>query len=342
MKNKLKLFAAFLAVSGIAFADVALSETISVSGFVDMSYSDGEGESTVGIDQVEVDFSIDNGSPVTARINVQYEDGENQTEIEEAYVTYAIDPNSSFMFGRFESNLFFDASEPTGLYQVSTAYSSGDIDLVQDIYDLGDQGIRYNYNGMNNSFTLSLVDNGDSKIADGQNTPDDTDGDYSIEATYGMQFTDQFAGFLGARMYESEAADTDDGELWNAYVTYEVNQWLFAAEYLHYDGPIFSTVQFMVDEDLRTADIADGDLYQLMANYSYNDKNSVTFRYSKMDTQLTDSVNDDTTDVEGDKWTIAHNAALADNLAVIAEFSRLDLEAADDADEFAVELLYSF
>ncbi len=338
MKNKLKLFAAFLAVSGIAFADVALSETISVSGFVDMSYSDGEGESTVGIDQVEVDFSIDNGSPVTARINVQYEDGENQTEIEEAYVTYAIDPNSSFMFGRFESNLFFDASEPTGLYQVSTAYSSGDIDLVQDIYDLGDQGIRYNYNGMNNSFTLSLVDNGDSKIADGRNPGDNTDGDYSIEATYGIQFTDQFNGFLGARMYEPEAEGEEDGNIWNAYVTYEVNQWLFAAEYLNYDGPIYYTI---ADLDGNTLDLADGDLYQLMANYSYSDKNSVTFRYSKMDTQLTDS-GDSTLDVEGDKWTIAHNAALADNLAVIAEFSRVDLEAADDADEFAVELLYSF
>ena len=338
MKNKLKLFAAFLAVSGIAFADVALSETISVSGFVDMSYSDGEGESTVGIDQVEVDFSIDNGSPVTARINVQYEDGENQTEIEEAYVTYAIDPNSSFMFGRFESNLFFDASEPTGLYQVSTAYSSGDIDLVQDIYDLGDQGIRYNYNGMNNSFTLSLVDNGDSKIADGRNPGDNTDGDYSIEATYGIQFTDQFNGFLGARMYEPEAEGEEDGNIWNAYVTYEVNQWLFAAEYLNYDGPIYYTIE---DLDGNTLDLADGDLYQLMANYSYSDKNSVTFRYSKMDTQLTDS-GDSTLDVEGDKWTIAHNAALTDNLAVIAEFSRVDLEAADDADEFAVELLYSF
>ena len=341
MKNKLKLFAAFLAVSGIAFADVALSETISVGGFVDMSYSDGEGESTVGIDQVEVDFSIDNGSPVTARINVQYEDGENedgenQTEIEEAYVTYEVDPSSSFTFGRFESALFFDASEPTGLYQVSTAYSSEDIDLVQGIYDLGDQGIRYNYNGMNNSFTLSLVDNGDSKIADGTTpalTPN-TDGDYSIEATYGMQFSDQFNGFLGARMYESESAGIDDGELWNAFVTYEVNQWMFAAEYLHYDGPTFGIVE--------TSDIADGDLYQLMANYAYNDANSVTFRYSNMDTQLTDSVNDVTTDVKGDKWTVAHNAALADNLAVIAEFSRVDLEEADDADEFAVELLYSF
>ena len=74
---------------------------------------------------------------------------------------------------------------------------------------------------MNNSFTLSLVDNGDSKIADGRNTVEDTDGDYSIEATYGMQFSDQFAGFLGARVYESESAGYDDGELWNAYVTYE-------------------------------------------------------------------------------------------------------------------------
>ena len=55
-----------------------------------------------------MDFSIDNGSPVTARI-VQYEDGENQTEIEEAYVTYEVDPSSSFTFGRFESALFFDA-----------------------------------------------------------------------------------------------------------------------------------------------------------------------------------------------------------------------------------------
>ena len=277
MKNKLKLFAAFLAVSGIAFADVALSETISVSGFVDMSYSDGEGESTVGIDQVEVDFSIDNGSPVTARINVQYEDGENQTEIEEAYVTYAIDPNSSVMFGRFESNLFFDASQPTGLYQVSTAYSgtilldglgSLNLDPVQSIYDLGDQGIRYNYNGMNNSFTLSLVDNGDSKIADGRNTPDDVDGDYSIEATYGMQFTDQFAGFLGARMYEPEADGVEDGNIWNAYVTYQVNQWLFAAEYLKYDAPTYSTIADLDGNTLEYPYLADGDLYQLMANYS--------------------------------------------------------------------------
>ena len=272
-------------------------------------------------------------------------------QIEEAYVTYAIDPNSSVMFGRFESNLFFDASEPTGLYQVSTAYSgtilldglgSLNLDPVQGIYDLGDQGIRYNYNGMNNSFTLSLVDNGDSKIADGRNTPDDVDGDYSIEATYGMQFTDQFAGFLGARMYEPEADGVEDGNIWNAYVTYEMNQWLFAAEYLNYDAPAYSTIADLDGNTLEYPNILDGDLYQLMANYSYSDKNSVTFRYSKKDTQLTDSVNDDTTDFEADKWTIAHNAALADNLAEIAEFSRVDLEVEDDADEFAVELFYSF
>ena len=133
-------------------------------------------------------------------------------------------------------------------------------------------------------------------------------------------------------MYEPEADGVEDGNIWNAYVTYEMNQWLFAAEYLNYDGPTFDAVE--------TFDLAQGDLYQLLANYSYSDKNSVTFRYSKMDVELSNA--DTSEDVEGDKWTIAHNAALADNLAVIAEFSRVDLEVEDDADEFAVELLYSF
>ena len=59
-----------------------------------------------------------------------------------------------------------------------------------------------------------------------------------------------------------------------------------------------------------------------------------------MDVELSNA--DTSEDAEGDKWTIAHNAALADNLAEIAEFSRVDLEVEDDADEFAVELLYSF
>jgi len=321
MKNIIISLASLFAALNISFADVELAPAITVGGFIDMSYSDGEGESTLGIDQVEVEFSIDNGSAVSALINVQYEEDESETNIEEAYVTYEVDPSSSFTFGRFESALFFDDSEPTGLYQVSTAYENG-FDLIQNIYDLRDQGIRYNYNNLDSAFSLSLVDNGD----------------YSIELAYEKQFTDQWSGFLGGRFYEPEADGVDDGNIWNAYVTYAMNQWLFAAEYISYDAPTFGAFP---DVEGLSIDDAEGDLYQLMANYAYSDANSVTFRYSKMDVALTDS-EDTSMDSEGDKWTVAHNAALADNLALVAEFSRVDLEAADDADEFAVELLYTF
>jgi hypothetical protein len=322
MKNIIISLASLFAALNISFADVELAPAITVGGFIDMSYSDGEGESTLGIDQVEVEFSIDNGSAVSALINVQYEEDESETNIEEAYVTYEVDPSSSFTFGRFESALFFDDSEPTGLYQVSTAYAVGSIDPVQEIYDLRDQGIRYNYNTLDSAFSLSLVDNGD----------------YSIELAYEKQFTDQWSGFLGGRFYKPEADGVDDGNIWNAYVTYAMNQWLFAAEYISYDAPTFGAFP---DVEGLSIDDAEGDLYQLMANYAYSDANSVTFRYCKMDVALTDS-EDTSMDSEGDKWTVAHNAALADNLAMVAEFSRVDLEAADDADEFAVELLYTF
>ena len=46
------------------------------------------------------------------------------------------------------------------------------------------------------------------------------------------EFSDQWTGFLGGRLYNSEADGVDDGNIWNAYVTYAMNQWLFAAEYL--------------------------------------------------------------------------------------------------------------
>jgi len=39
MKNKIAIASAFFAASSLSFAEVALTENISVGGFVDMSYS---------------------------------------------------------------------------------------------------------------------------------------------------------------------------------------------------------------------------------------------------------------------------------------------------------------
>ena len=157
MKNKIAIASAFIAASSFSFAEIALTENLSVEGFVDMSYTDSDaGDSRYGIDQVEFDFLFNAGA-VSAQVDVQYEgskksvldiskvrsqlkkldDGDpisakesdyvsdvNEVIIEQAFVTYDLGNGGALTAGRFASQLGFEAFEPTGLYQFSTAYST--------------------------------------------------------------------------------------------------------------------------------------------------------------------------------------------------------------------------
>ena len=166
MNKLLKLFAVSVLMTGIAFAETMLTESLSVGGFVDMSYSDGDNgrDSTSGIDQIQFEFTFDNGGPVTAQVDIDYENGDDKNaNIDEAYITYNMNGGGAVTVGRFETMLLQDASEPTGLYQYSNAYDIVGLNLNKGLYDIGDQGIKYT----NGGFAISLVDNGDSKIGDG-------------------------------------------------------------------------------------------------------------------------------------------------------------------------------
>lgn len=330
MNKLLKLFAAFIAVSGITFADTALTESLSVSGFFDMSYLDGDNgkESTSGIDQVEFNFTLDNGGPIAAQLDIEYKDKvSSNVDVEEAYITYDLNNGGTVTLGRFETMLLQDDSEPTGAYQFTNAYDFFGVNLNQLLYDLGDQGIKYS----NGGFAISLVDNGDSKIGDGDN-PNVGDGDYSIEVGYSGQLSDNVTGFIGGRFYEDDA-NNSDGDLFNVYLTYEEGPWVVGGEYV------------TGDEDISLLNIlnisGDVDLFSLFANYSYSEKNSVTVRYSDIDGDAKDT--DETLyDVDADKITLAHISALSDDLALVIEYSKEDRKHLDDQDIFGVELLYTF
>ena len=153
MKNKIAIASAFIAASSFSFAEIALTENLSVEGFVDMSYTDSDaGDSRYGIDQVEFDFLFNAGA-VSAQVDVQYEGSKksvldvaklrsqlesgnpsdkdsdylsdvNEVIIEQAFVTYDLGNGGALTAGRFASQLGFEAFEPTGLYQFSTAYST--------------------------------------------------------------------------------------------------------------------------------------------------------------------------------------------------------------------------
>ena len=341
MNKILTLVAAFIAVTGIVFADTMLTESLSVGGFIDMSYSDGDNgkESTSGIDQVEVDFTFNNGGPVTGQLDVEYENGADGLNLEEAYINYAFADGGILTVGRFETMLLQDASEPTGLYQYSNAYDFFGANLNQALCDVRDQGIKYSSGG----WAIALIDNGDSKIGDGNATSTSTegDGDYAYEIGYTGKLSDTVTGFIGARFYEDDANNTD-GDILNLHLIYEEGPWVVGGEFVkadYQDNPLGENTD-IVGSLVGTIGSIDLDLFSIFANYSYSEKNSVTFRYSDMSGDA--NVGTAAFDVDADKLTLAHNSALSHDLALVVEYSMEDSDHTQDQDTLAVELLYTF
>jgi hypothetical protein len=338
MNKILTLLAAFIAVTGIAFADTMLTESLSVGGFIDMSYTDSDNgkESTSGIDQVEVDFTFNYGGPVTGQLDVEYENGADGLNLEEAYINYAFADGGILIVGRFETMLLQDASEPTGLYQYSNAYDFFVANLNQALYDLGDQGIQYSSGG----WAIALIDNGDSKIGNGDN-PEVGDGDYAYEIGYTGKLSDTVTGFIGARFYEDDA-NNNDGDILNLHLIYEEGPWVVGGEFVkadYQDNPLGENTD-IVGSLSGTIDSIDLDLFSIFANYSYSEKNSVTFRYSDISGDA--NVGTAAFDIDADKLTLAHNSALSHDLALVVEYSMEDSDHTQDQDTLAVELLYAF
>jgi len=344
MKNKIAIASAFLAASSLSFAEVSLTENISVGGFVDMSYSHtdddfGGKESTNSytLDQVEVSWYFD-FNPVTAQIDIDYEGGDML--VDQGFVTYDLGGGSAITAGRYDSMLGFEAFEPTGMYQYSTAYRSNTETLTAEDLSVSDiispetnEGVKYTHESGSNFFGISLQDGGffgDDRLGGdidvGQDAVDITSG-YAVEAAYATDLGNGFNLFVGGLWETADAADGDvDSTVYNAYFTYETGAWLFAAEYI------------MTEHDIENVIDIEIDSFLLMANYSYSDQASITGRVSGVDV---DDVGDAT------KLTIAHLYAFTDNLALCTELSTVDYDYDDngangDTLEAGIELLFTF
>ena len=328
MKKTIAITSALAAASSLATAEIKINEFLSFEGFVDMSYShtdvDTNGaknsDNSFGIDQVEIDWLFNFGK-VTAQVDLEYEEGTNSTEVEQAFVSYDLGNGSALTAGRYESMLGLEAKEPTGLYQFSTAYDGNNF-----LPQYG-QGVKYTGQSNDLSYGLSLQDesfnlDGD-RLGGGNNGT--SDGTYSVEAAASLVSGNITYSLGGA--YE----DRDDvGSQWvgNGHVVYQSGAWTLGAEY----NIGTEETTGASDEDLTSG--------LVMANYAYNDASSVTARVSFGESET--GANTD----EFLKYTLAHNYAVTDNLAIITEVSlREDEDAASiesDTLTGAVEVLFTF
>ena len=362
MKKTIAITSALAAASSLATAEIKINEFLSFEGFVDMSYvhsdgeldGDGETDNSFGVDQVEIDWLFNFGK-VTAQVDLEYEgdngrgdanDSDGGVEVEQAFVSYDLGNGASITAGRYESMLGLEAKEPTGLYQYSTAYSldgefglpgSSSVSILPDYA----QGVKYTRESNGTFFGISIQDQSfdtDSGRFGGDGN-DDNDSSYGIEVAFSTELSDGLTFFLGGAYEDVENNAGDDTDTWviNSYVTYETGAWTFGAE-LNYgesdaNGPAEAITQFGLTGEETTQGL-------IMANYAYSDCCSVTGRISYSEHDADGGVEADFT-----KYTLAHNYAVSDNLAIITEVSLVDGElAGDDAEATtgAVEVLFTF
>jgi hypothetical protein len=320
MKNKIAIASAFIAASSFSFAEIALTESLSVEGFVDTSYNDASGpaatdDASLNVNEVEISFLFDAGA-VSARIDTQYRYSDVAEafvgEIDQAFISYDV-YGGTVSVGGIDSQLGFEAFEAPGLYTNSRAYGA---DNGESTSQLPGTDIAINYTRQLDevsSLGVSLVDDGSFIGDEGvRDIANESGGDTVIEVAYGRDLGNGLGAFAGYR------SDVDGNDLLNAYVTYETGAFTFAAEIV--DGENDSDLQFL-------------------ANYAYAANASVTVRYTTEE-NAGNPGNGLAPDADLDILTISHQLALTDNLCITTEIR--DNGQDDDEHEFSVGALFTF
>jgi hypothetical protein len=250
MKNKIAIASAFIAASSFSFAEIALTESLSVEGFIDTSYTDSDGgNASFDLNEVEISFLLDAGA-VSARVDTQYSDVGAPVDvgsIDQAFISYDVF-GGTLSAGLMDSQLGFEAFEAPGLYTNTLAY--GNAAQAQ-----ADEAVNFTIQlDEASSLGVSLIDGADSFIGDLA-----ANSDTIVELAYGRDLGNGLGAFVGMR------SDANGDDLINAYVTYETGALTLAAE---------------INDGETTTD------YLVLANYAYSDNASVTVRYTTEEAEL--------------------------------------------------------
>lgn len=313
---------ALAATGGLAAGPVAadgfqLSEKLSVTGFIDMSfvYVDDEAatESTqdFGLDQFEIDFLYTFNDKFSAQVDLEYQDDNTaldgaETDVEQAFFTYAVTDSVNVKAGRFLSYSGWESEEPTGLFQYSgTGYG-------KYFYGAYQQGVSAYYDGNGFDAALSVIN--DLGNLQGDGTDNEQIGTEVMLAVY------PFEGVTAKAFYLTES----DVDLINVWASYAIDGLTLAAEYNTAEGSAG------IDSE------ADG--YLVMANYATGIY-GITLRYHEWEVENAAGL----TTEEMSGITISPSITVNDNLLLVFEY-RMDENdlTNEDTDTVAVEALVTF
>ena len=259
MKRFLICLAVLFGTTSVANAQIAITDQLSVTGFLDMSAVSDDGNKTTSFDQFEIDFVLDFKNGLTAQADVNSIGG-GSADLEQAFLTYTHENGGFFTAGKFLSSTGWETAEPTGLYQFS--YSAT---LVYGGYQ---NGISF---GLSNDKVM-LYGAVIASVWDGTDTSAEELGfEAAVKVTPGNGFT----GFAAYALEDMGAYNTG---LLNVWASFETGPFTLAAE-----ANALSN-WFAADNS--------GFGYLGMVNVALNDRFGITGRYSALDTDNTTKVDE--------------------------------------------------
>lgn len=301
-----------------ARAEIELNPNLKISGFADMSAyiaedDPGDSENGMNLDQVEVDLAA-TFEKVTGNIDLEWRTNGDVT-VEQAYVGYKFDEQSSFTAGRFLSYMGYEGDEPYKLFQYSYAYDFG---IPYAGYN---DGVKYDYTDEKFSFGAALVSANygrTNRVSD----------EFGIETKATFTPAEGWTIFAGYS-YDSKE-NTENISYYNLWVQYQKEKLTLAAE-----------LGKLEDEDAASG-LPSHLFWLVMANYGLSDSAAITGRISAQD------VDDD--GGSNMKFTISPSYKISSNLLAVFEFSYTDYkdvfigegEELSSSTLLAAELLFTF
>lgn len=282
MKKWIMSIAAVVLFATPSFAQIKLTDNLSVTGFFDMSttYDSGSKSNGMAFDQFEISFlyNYDMGFSAQADFNSL---GGGSVDLEQAFVTYTSPNGFSLTGGKFLSCSGWETAEPTGLYQYS--YSAT---LVYGGYQ---NGVAASFGNDKVGFYGAVV----GSVWDGTDTNFD---DLGFEAQISLM--------------PSEAITAKVAYLWEDMGGF--NQSLFNAWAMFAQGPITLAAEYNHLLDWGAKD-NNGYGWILMGNMGLSDKVAATIRYSGLDTDTTTKFTE---------ITFSPSYTVSDNVGMLAEIRR--------------------
>jgi len=335
MKNKITCLLAGAALFGAtANAEIALGESLSAYGYIDMSLTDGEGDGNTDTAVAEfelglaftpaeskwsavAELSFDSDTTIErgdGDDGIEYTDDDTYTssdssaEFETVTISYQYSDALSFTFGNILSYQGFETFDATGLYQFSYA-GVGGASLYTAAYAVGASA-------------------------------DYSAGDYDLGVWVGDSDTAEqsFEYLLAYNGIEDLTvkfiyADDPSYETTNIWASYDYQDFTFAVEFINNDFSNNDGEYSYAGVDVT--DITESEALVFMVYKAFGDA-GLTFRYTDGEASSVVNGNGDY-----EKITISPSYAFSDNVFGLLEYSEEDLEGVEET-SLAAELIYTF